>query len=160
MSAYDYYNYVMNSDGDLQTWGDADFARKLVEFAKIQVIRNDAGASGVFGALSDTFGPGPYDYWGAQNPEDYSPDVTGGITEDLVRSQGKSKKPFFIWWSPAAPHREDVAVTLMGRQGADPRPAPRYEAEEQAVQAAAAAELQRGRPLRQAVEHDVEGAAR
>ena len=127
-SAYDYYNYVMNRDGDLQTWGDADFARKLVEFAKIQVIRNDAGAAGVFGALTDTFGPGPYDYWGAQNPKEYSPDVTGGITEDLVRSQGKAKKPFFIWWSPAAPHREDVAVTLMGRPGADPRPAPRYEA--------------------------------
>ena len=117
MSAYDYYNFVMNRDGDLQTWGDADFARKLVEFAKIEVIRNDAGASGVFRALSDTFGPGPYDYWGAQNPKDYSPDVTGGITEDLVRSQSKSKKPFFIWWSPAAPHREDVAVTLMGRPG-------------------------------------------
>ncbi len=128
VSAYDYYNYVMNSDGDLRTWGDADFARKLVEFAKIQVIRNDAGASGVFRALSDTFGPGPYDYWGAQNPEEYSPDVTGAITEDLVRSQRKSKKPFFIWWSPAAPHREDVAVALMGRKGPDPRPAPRYEA--------------------------------
>ncbi len=128
VSAYDYYNYVMNSDGNLKTWGDADFARKLVEFAKIQVIKNDAGASGVFKALSDAFGPGPYDYWGAQNPEDYSPDVTGKITEDLVRSQGKAKKPFFIWWSPAAPHREDVAVTLMGRKGADPRPAPRYEA--------------------------------
>ena len=126
-SAYDYYNYVMNSDGDLRTWGDADFARKLVEFAKIQVIRNDAGAAGVFGALTNTFGPAPYEYWGAANPKEYSPDVTGAITEDLVRSQRKSKKPFFIWWSPAAPHREDVAVTLMGRPGADPRPAPRYE---------------------------------
>jgi arylsulfatase A-like enzyme len=126
-SAYDYYNYVMNSDGDLRTWGDADFARKLVEFAKIQVIRNDAGAAGVFGALTNTFGPAPYEYWGAANPKEYSPDVTGAITEDLVRSQRKSKKPFFIWWSPAAPHREDVAVTLMGRPGADPRPPPRYE---------------------------------
>ena len=54
--------------------------------------------------------------------------MTGGITEDLVRAERKSKKPFFIWWSPAAPHREDVATTLMGRQGRDPRPAPRYEA--------------------------------
>ena len=29
VSAYDYYDYVMNSDGNLKTWGDADFARKL-----------------------------------------------------------------------------------------------------------------------------------
>jgi N-acetylglucosamine-6-sulfatase len=128
VSAYDYYNYVMNNDGNLQTWGDADFARKLVEFAKIEVIRNDDGVAGVLGALRDTFGAPPYTYWGAENPQDYSPDVTGGITEDLVRSQSKSKKPFFIWWAPAAPHREDVAVTLMGRPGPDPRPAPRYAA--------------------------------
>ena len=126
-SAYDYYNYVMNKDGDLTTWGDADFARKLVEFSHIQVIDNQAGASGVFKALSDTFGPGPYSYWGTEEPENYSPDVTGGITEELVRSEKSSKKPFFIWWAPAAPHREDVATTLMGRPGRDPRPAPRYE---------------------------------
>ncbi|MEA2467090.1 MAG: N-acetylglucosamine-6-sulfatase, partial [Thermoleophilaceae bacterium] len=40
--------------------------------------------------------------------------------------ESSSKKPFFIWWAPAAPHREDVATTLMGRPGRDPRPAPRY----------------------------------
>ena len=54
--------------------------------------------------------------------------MTGKVTEQLVRAEGKSKKPFFIWWAPAAPHREDVATTLMGRPGRDPRPAPRYEA--------------------------------
>jgi arylsulfatase A-like enzyme len=54
--------------------------------------------------------------------------VTGRITEDLVRKEGKSKKPFFIWWAPAAPHREDVSTALLGRPGRDPRPAPRYEA--------------------------------
>ncbi len=126
VSAYDYYNFVMNRNGSLKTWGDADFARKLVEFANIEVIRNDAGITGVLGKLHDTFGPGPYTYWGTHKPKDYSPDVTGRVTEDLVRSEKKSKKPFFIWWSPAAPHREDVATSLMGRKGADPRPAPRY----------------------------------
>ena len=53
--------------------------------------------------------------------------MTGKITEDLVKKEGKKRKPFFIWWTPAAPHREDVATTLMGRTGPDPRPAPRYE---------------------------------
>ena len=128
VSAYDYYNFVMNQNGTLKTWGDADFARKLVEFAKIEVIRNDAGVNGVIAQLTKYFGPAPYSYWGTEDPKDYSPDVTGKVTEDLVRSEGKSKKPFFIWWAPAAPHREDVATTLMGRPGRDPRPAPRYEA--------------------------------
>ncbi len=129
VSAYDYYNYVMNRNGNLKTWGDADFARKLVEFANVEVIKNPGGLAGVLGKLHDVFGQPPYDYWGTAEPEDYSPDVTGRITEDLVKSERKSKKPFFIWWAPAAPHREDVAVTLMGREGPDPRPAPRYEAE-------------------------------
>jgi arylsulfatase A-like enzyme len=52
--------------------------------------------------------------------------VTGRVTEDLVRRERRSKKPFFIWWAPAAPHREDVAVTLMGRPGPDPRAPKRY----------------------------------
>src|SRR2546423_1636504 len=126
VSAYDYYNFVMNRNGKLKTWGDADFARKLVKFANIEVTPAPGGIAGVLGKLASVFGPAPYHYWGAQNPADYSPDVTGKITEDLVRSQRTSKKPFFIWWAPAAPHREDVAVTLMGRPGRDPRPAPRY----------------------------------
>jgi N-acetylglucosamine-6-sulfatase len=80
----------------------------------------------VLGKLHDVFGPPPYTYWGAENAEDYSPDVTGRITQDLVRRERRSKKPFFIWWSVAAPHREDVATTLLGHEGRDPRPAPRY----------------------------------
>jgi N-acetylglucosamine-6-sulfatase len=129
VSAYDYHNFVMNQNGKLKSWGDPDFARKLVEFAKIEVIPNPGGLAGVLAQLQKFFGPPPYTYWGAEDPKDYSPDVTGQITEQLVRAEGKSKKPFFIWWAPAAPHREDVATTLMGRPGRDPRPAPRYASE-------------------------------
>ena len=68
---------------------------------------------------------------------------------ELVKAQRKSKEPFFIWWSPAAPHREDVATTLMGRPGPDPRPPPRYAAQSKSFTAAAAAELQRGGHHRQ-----------
>ncbi len=127
VSAYDYFNFVMNINGKLKAWGDADFARKLVEFAKIEVTPNPGGLPGLLKKLQDTFGPPPYTYWGSQNPQDYSPDVTGKVTEGLVRNERRSKKPFFIWWAPAAPHREDVAVTLLGRPGDDPRPPPRYE---------------------------------
>jgi N-acetylglucosamine-6-sulfatase len=129
VSAYDYFNYVMNRDGKLASWGDPVFARKLVEFADIQVTDSDnPGLGRVLGRLREVFGDGPYTYWGAEKAKDYSPDVTGRMTRDLVTAERRSKKPFFIWWSVAAPHREDVAVTLMGRPGRDPRPAPRHAA--------------------------------
>ncbi|MEA2469002.1 MAG: N-acetylglucosamine-6-sulfatase, partial [Thermoleophilaceae bacterium] len=127
VSAYDYYNFVMNQNGKLKPGGDAVFARGLVEFAKIEVTPNPDGIAGVVQKLRDVFGDPPYTYWGTEKPEDYSPDVTGKVTEQLVRDQKSAKKPFFIWWAPAAPHREDVATTLMGRPGRDPRPAPRYD---------------------------------
>jgi arylsulfatase A-like enzyme len=126
VSAYDYHNFVMNRNGRLKSWGDAVFARKLVEFANIEVIPDPGGLQGVLAKLEEVFGKGPYTYWGKEDPDDYSPDVTGEVTEGLVRAERRSRKPFFIWWSPAAPHREDVATTLMRRPGPDPRPAPRY----------------------------------
>src|SRR3954471_9431579 len=126
VSAYDYFNFEMNRNGKLKTWGDAVFARGLVEFANIEVTPNPAGLQGVIDKLQEVFGPAPYSYWGTHKAADYSPDVTGKVTEQLVSGERNSKKPFFIWWAPAAPHREDVATTLMGRPGRDPRPAPRY----------------------------------
>ncbi len=126
VSAYDYFNFVMNRDGKLATWGDAKFARKLVKFANIEVIPNPGGLAGVLGKRNEIFGPPPYSYWGTHKPLNYSPDVTGRVTKRLVYKERKQRKPFFIWWAPAAPHREDVATTLLGRPGPDPRPAPRY----------------------------------
>jgi N-acetylglucosamine-6-sulfatase len=126
VSAYDYFNFVMNRDGELRSWGDADFARKLVEFAIVEVDDEPDTIASVFAKLEEVFGPRPYSYWGSEKTDDYSPDVTGRIAEHLVKQERKSKRPFFIWWAPAAPHREDVSTTLMGRPGPDPRPAPRY----------------------------------
>src|SRR5262245_36341519 len=127
VSAYDYSNFVMNRDGKLRSWGDPDFARKLVEFAKVEVSPGTQTIASIYARLEELFGPLPFTYWGAPTTQAYSPDVTGKIAENLVKGQRKEKDPFFIWWAPAAPHREDVATTLMGRPGPDPRPAPRYE---------------------------------
>ncbi len=124
VSAYDYFNFIMNVNGKLRSWGDRDFARKLVEFAKIEVSPGNPSVFDVLQLAASIFTPG---YYGTENREDYSPDVTGAITQRLVRRQARSRKPFFIWWSVAAPHREDVATTILGRPGADPRPAPRYQ---------------------------------
>ena len=50
-----------------------------------------------------------------------------GSPRSLVAGQQKSRKdPFFIWWAPAAPHREDVADDADGPPG--PRPAARRRA--------------------------------
>ena len=70
MSAYDYFNFVMNSNGRLKTWGDADFARKLVEFAKIEVIAQPRRRSPASSPQlrRSTSGPAPYNYWGAAEP--------------------------------------------------------------------------------------------
>src|SRR6478672_5170990 len=47
VSAYDYFNFVMNRNGKLWSWGDGSFARKLVRFAKIEVTPNPGGLQGV-----------------------------------------------------------------------------------------------------------------
>jgi len=126
VSAYDYYNYVMNQDGKLRTWGDADFARNLVKMAYLQVKPGfpRPGLTDVLGLANTLFKPG---YWGTEEEKNYSPDVTGTVTEGLIKDQAKAKKPFFVWWAPSASHREDVATTVLGRPGRDPRPPKRYE---------------------------------
>jgi N-acetylglucosamine-6-sulfatase len=126
VSAYDYHNFVMNKDGKLKIWGDPEFARGLVEFGNIQVIPGPQSLQSIQAKLAEVFGPRPYTYWGARNPKDYSVDVTAKETRKLIADGEKAKDPFFIWWSVAAPHREDVATTLMGRPGADPSIHPRF----------------------------------
>jgi N-acetylglucosamine-6-sulfatase len=129
VSAYDYFNFVMNRNGSLKSWGDHAFARKLVEFANIEVSPIDPNHAfeTIIAKRNEVFGDPPYSYWGTHKPWNYSPDVTGRVTQKLVRNQQGAKKPFFIWWAPAAPHREDVATTLLGRPGRDPRAPPRYD---------------------------------
>ena len=98
VSAYDYYNFVMNVNGVLRSWGDPDFARKLVEFANLEVTPPSSKTVGdILTKLTKVMGPGPYSYWGTEDAADYSPDVTGRITTKLVKAQRKSNKPFFIW---------------------------------------------------------------
>src|SRR4051794_38522334 len=87
VSAYDYFNFVMNSGGKLKTWGDAGFARGLVEFANIEVTPNPAGLQAVIDKLREVFGPAPYSYWGTRKAADSSPDVTGKVREQLVSGE-------------------------------------------------------------------------
>lgn len=130
VSAYDYYNFVMSVDGESErVWGDEGFARGLVRVGQIQTVpRQEPVRLEVAKRLIEVFGLPPYSYWGSEKPEDYTVDVTGSVFQDLIAAEQNQSKPFFLWWAPAAPHREDVATTLMGRPGQDPRPPKRYQA--------------------------------
>src|SRR3954465_14126552 len=70
VSAYDYFNFVMNRNGKLKTGGGSAFARGLVAFANIEVIANPAGVQGVIEKLAEVFGPAPYTYWGTHKTKD------------------------------------------------------------------------------------------
>ena len=50
----------MNHNGELRTWGDTDFARKLVEFAKIEVDDEPDTLASIFAKLrASCSGPRP-----------------------------------------------------------------------------------------------------
>lgn len=123
VSAYDYFNFMMNVNGRLRSWGDRAYAEALVEFAKAEALPGINSLADLLKLSNRLFRPG---WFGTQETKNYSPDVTGRVTEELVRGERRSRKPFFIWWAPASPHREDVNGAVRGKPGPDPRPAPRY----------------------------------
>ena len=125
LSAYDYFNFTMNDNGRLRTYGDADYARRLNAFA-VPVERREIANIGDFARLlSTSFVPGDF---GTARPEDYTVDVTASVTDRILRHESRSRRPFFAWWSVAAPHREDVNSQRGIPWRNDPRPAPRDEA--------------------------------
>ncbi len=94
VSAYDYGNFVMNRNGRLKSWGDARFARQLVEFAEIEATPHEPGLATIFEQREKVFGPPPYEYWGTARARDYSPDVTGRITSRIVARQERLARAF------------------------------------------------------------------
>ncbi len=151
VSAYDYFNLALNQNGKINYWGDKTYSQNLNKFAEIQVSTRPKSFVEVVGWSNKFFGPfssvDPSTY-GSQVASDYSPDVTANVSNSIVKAQATNKtKPFFLWWSPAATHREDVdgGVRNGYRDGVhyyakstnkhiedktklvpDPRPAPRY----------------------------------
>ncbi len=73
VSAYDYYNFVMNHDGQLRSLGDPEFARNLVEFAQIQVTTEPRPVASIFAKLEELFGPPPYSTGAPRTPRTTRP---------------------------------------------------------------------------------------
>ena len=148
VSAYDYFNFQINQNGKVKSWGDSAYAKALVDFAEIQITPGNKGIAQVLNWANKFFkAPNDPTTYGTEVAKNYSPDVTGGISNTIIKSQKTSKKPFFLWWSPSAPHREDVNGGIRNGYRAnmhyrgqssnphkedttklipDPRPAPRY----------------------------------
>jgi arylsulfatase A-like enzyme len=114
VSAYDYYNFEMNSNGRLFTWGDPDFARKLVEFANIEVTPPDTKTPATSSPSCTGDGSPALHYWGASSPDQYSPD-DGPIHPTPGPAAEEGEAAILQLRAPAAPHRQDVATTLMGQ---------------------------------------------
>ena len=119
----------MNQNGRLKTWGDADFARKLVEFANIEVIPNPGGLAGVLGKLASSLRARALHLLGRREP--------GGLLarRDRPHHRGpgarRAQVEEAVLHLVVAPPRRTARTsptTLMGRPGRDPRPAPRYAA--------------------------------
>ena len=122
LSAYDYFNYTLNENGRLRHYGSRSYAKSLLGLARA-IERQEIDDLGDFvRLLGSLFEPGEF---GTARAKDYSVDVTARITDGVLRRQARSRSPFFVWWAPAAPHREDVN-SQRGAAWADPRPAPRH----------------------------------
>ena len=149
VSFYNYFNFQINQNGKIKTWGDSKYAAALTAFAEIQIMPPASKSISTVLNWANKFFKDPNDptTYGTQVTSNYEPDVTADITNTILRSQKTSRKPFFMWWAPVAPHREDVDGGIRNgyRSGVhyegsasnprvedktklvpDPRPAPRY----------------------------------
>ena len=126
-STYDYFNYAMNVNGRLRFYGDASYARKQLDLATSTI--NDPPESFVDLIMRFRSIYSPWDYFGTQDESVYTMDVGGRYAAGFVRGAAKSKKPFFLYYSPPGPHAEDtnhIQGLRPGAPGPDPRPPARY----------------------------------
>jgi N-acetylglucosamine-6-sulfatase len=128
-STYNYFNWTINNNGSLRTYGDPEYAEAVIELAETGV-EQDLGspAEGLAMALRIFQ---PFEYFGSEDPDDYQLDVTGRIADDSLRALAADDQPFFLYYAPIAAHREGdfegIGGVRTGRPEPDPRPPLRYE---------------------------------
>ena len=128
-STYNYFNWTINDNGDLHTYGDPDYSDALIELADSGVETDiDSPAEGLAMALRIFQ---PFEYFGAADQDDYQVDVTGRIADESLQELAGDDDPFFLYFSPIASHREGdfegIGGARTGRPEPDPRPPERYE---------------------------------
>ena len=102
-------------------------------------------------ARSSTTAPRP----DVVDPATYQTDVYSQKAADFIRRRAPSRQPFYLSVAPRDPHGEAASCNCAGD---NPRAAPRYEGTLAGL-TARETQLQRGRRLGQALEHQEPGAA-
>jgi arylsulfatase A-like enzyme len=126
-STYDYYNYFMNVDGKLRHYGSRKYAQMQIDMATLNTSDPPTSFPELLADFRSVFDP--FDYFGTQNEKVYTIDIGGNYATRFVRNSARSKKPFFLYYSPPGPHAEDTNHIQGLRPGApepDPRPPARY----------------------------------
>ena len=130
-STYNYFNWAINDNGQLRYYGDRDYADALIGLAHAGVSGDlDTPAEGLAKAL-ELFQP--FEYFGTEDQADYQIDVVGRIADRSLGELASGEQPFFLWYTPTAPHREGdfegIGGARTGHPKPDPRPPQRYEHE-------------------------------
>lgn len=126
-STYDYFNYAMNVNGNLRYYGDRSYALKQLDMATTTIEDPPENFVDLIMKFRSVYSP--WDYFGTQDESVYTMDVGGKYASGFVRGAARSKKPFFLYYSPPGPHAEDtnhIQGLRPGAPGPDPRPPARY----------------------------------
>jgi N-acetylglucosamine-6-sulfatase len=126
-STYDYFNYAMNVDGKVRFWGDRDYAKQQLKLATLGIEDPPESFLDLLALFREAFVP--YDSFGSARPRDYSMDTNGRLAARFISDAAPSKRPFFLYYAPPAPHAEDTNHAQGLRPGApepDPRPPYRH----------------------------------
>jgi N-acetylglucosamine-6-sulfatase len=127
-STYNYFNWAINNNGEVDYHGDREYAEDLIELARTGVEQDiESPAEGLAMALRIFQ---PFEYFGSADQADYQVDVTGRIADDSLQTLAAGDEPFFLYYSPIASHREGdfegIGGVRSGRPEPDPRPPERY----------------------------------
>ena len=137
-STYNYFNWAINENGRVNYHGDRKYADALIAFARAGVQGRIRSVRDALAVMNRVFKP--VDYYGLARERDYQVDVVGRIADQALRrligagaarSSGGSGKPFFLWYTPIAAHKEGDFERVAGlrpgpAQAVDPRPPARY----------------------------------
>jgi N-acetylglucosamine-6-sulfatase len=121
-STYDYFNYLLNENGRVTVHGDEAYARGLSEVARATQDGELNSPADLFRKLDQVLGGN----LGTERAQDYSTDVLADRAARFIRRRAPGRKPFFLTFTPVAPHREDLRNILPNAPQTDPRPAPRH----------------------------------
>jgi N-acetylglucosamine-6-sulfatase len=128
-STYNYFNYAINRNGELDYYGDRDYVDRLIEQARGTATDQFDTPMEALAQSIDTYDP--IEDIGSEDQADYQPDVTGRIADESLRGLASGEDPFFLYYAPISAHRETDYEEFGGIRDLglefDPRKPARYE---------------------------------